>query len=161
MFIQKKIFMRYICLLSLVVLFSCKGIESSSEKEGDNIAFQTLITASQSNIEKPQQTIISSQKQLQQVFSEINKTRKPGIPIPEINFNDEVVVFINMGQSSTGGYSVEVESIKKINDEIVVFVGGDSPEPNDNVTMVITTPFTMVKLNKQKLPIVFKPSKTE
>ena len=56
--------MRYICLLSLVVLFSCKGIESSSEKEGDNIAFQTLITASQSNIEKPQQTIISSQKQL-------------------------------------------------------------------------------------------------
>ena len=66
-----------------------------------------------------------------------------------------------MGQSSTGGYSVEVESIKKINDEIVVFVGGDSPEPNDNVTMVITTPFTMVKLNKQKLPIVFKPSKTE
>lgn len=147
-----------IFLMSIILLFStCKGGQSSYKDASVNVPFQVLITASQSNIDQPKRKIISTQEELQTLFVEINKTRKPGIPIPEIDFDKEIVAFVNMGQTSTGGYSITVENIEKTNDEVIIHTGGNSPKPKDNVTMVITTPFTMVKLMKQDLPIVFKP----
>ncbi|RFN58097.1 protease complex subunit PrcB family protein [Marixanthomonas ophiurae] len=146
-----------ILLMSIVILFStCKGGQSPQVEVSNNIPFQVLVSSSQSNIEEPQRKIIKSQEELQTLFAEINKTRKPGIPIPEIDFDKEIVAFINFGQTSTGGYTVAVESIKETKDNIMIFVGGTSPNQGDNVTMVLTTPFTMIKLNKQILPIVFE-----
>ena len=142
----------------IVILFSaCKGGQPVQENTPSDVPFQVLITASQSNIEEPQRKIIDNQKALESLFAEINKTRNPEIPIPEINFDKEIVAFVNLGQTSTGGHTVTVENIEMKKDEVVIHIGGTSPRPKDNVTMVITTPFTMVRLNKQILPIVFKP----
>ena len=151
--------MKSIFLFSLLLLATCKGGDTAtSVKEGNLVPFQTLITASHSNIGSPQQTIIRSQEELEAIFSEINKTRKPGIPIPEIDFNKEVVAFVNLGQRSTGGNIVTVDKILMKKEKVVIYVGGKSPKPDENVTMMLTTPFTMVKLNKQILPIVFEPT---
>lgn len=151
--------MKSLFFFSLLLLATCKGADTAtSEKDGNLVPFQTLITASQSNIESPQQSIIRSQEELETIFSEINKTRKPGIPIPEIDFNKQIIAFVNLGQTSTGGYTVTVDKILMKKEKVVIYVGGKSPKPNENVTMMLTTPFTMVKLNKQILPIVFKPA---
>jgi len=145
-----------ILLLSIVILFSaCKGGQSPQDETSNNVPFQVLVSSSQSNIEEPQRKIIKDQEELQTLFAEINKTRKPGIPIPEVDFNQEIVAFVNLGQTSTGGFTVAVKNIEKTEDEVIIHIGGTSPKPKDNVTMALTTPFTLVKLNKQNLPIVF------
>lgn len=147
-----------IFLLSIVLLFStCKSGQPLDKESPSSVPFQVLISASQSNIEEPQRKIITSQKELEAIFAEINKTRKPGIPIPEIDFNTETVAFVNMGQASTGGHAVTVHNIDKTANTVVIYLDETSPKPGDNATMVITTPFTMVKLKKQNLPIVFNP----
>lgn len=142
----------------VVILFSaCKGGQPVQENTPSDVPFQVLINASQSNIEEPQRRIIDNQKELESLFAEINKTRDPEIPIPEIDFDKEIIAFVNLGQTSTGGYTITVENIEMTKNEVVIHTGGTSPKSGDNVTMVITTPFTIVKLNKQILPIVFEP----
>ena len=142
----------------IVILFSaCKGGQPVKDDTPSDVPFQVLITASQSNIEEPQRKIIDNQKELESLFAEINKTRDPEIPIPEIDFDKEIIAFVNLGQTSTGGYTITVENIEMTKNEVVIHTGGTSPKPRDNVTMVITTPFAIVKLNKQILPIVFEP----
>ncbi len=156
---MKKLYSKYIkgivILIPLLLLTTCKTVVPENNS-GKNIQFQVLITNSHSNFPEQRNLIIESSEALQEILATINSTRKPGISIPKVNFENENVAFINIGETSTGGHSVVVKKIIETEASVVIYYEGKSPKAGENATMVITSPFTMVKFKKQSKPVEFE-----
>lgn len=119
-------------------------------------SFTVLLQESHCNIEETQYSHIESKEVLESVFSKINSTREPGLSIPEIDFSESSVLFLAMGQRTTGGYTISVDRIVTEDNNWVVFVKKKGPGPTDFVTDVITTPYILVSIPKTTASIVFR-----
>jgi len=68
----------------------------------------------------------------------------------------EVYVVVTRGEKPTGGYTVNIDKIEKVEEEdkfkLVVYAEFDDPEPGDVVSQVITYPYIVAKTNLKELP---------
>ena len=64
-------------------------------------------------------------------------------------------VILNMGERTTGGYSIGIDNVVETETNIIVTVKENSPEAGSMVTQSFTTPYCVLKINSKK-PIVFK-----
>ncbi|MWB93233.1 protease complex subunit PrcB family protein [Flavobacterium sp. GA093] len=63
-------------------------------------------------------------------------------------------VILNMGEKSTGGYSIGVEKVEETDKNIIITVKEFSPAQDAMTMQVITYPYTVVKVNSKKEIIV-------
>lgn len=103
---------------------------------GGNIHFYEILT------EPNEIKMLQNDKQL--------KNKITAIEVQNSNF-----VILNMGEKSTGGYSIAIESVQETEKNIIISVKESSPEPGTMVTQGITYPFCVVKINSKK-EIIFK-----
>ncbi|MEZ0227071.1 MAG: protease complex subunit PrcB family protein, partial [Planctomycetota bacterium] len=79
---------------------------------------------------------------------------------PAVDFTKEEVLLVAMGQKNTGGYAIEIKRVEYMTGGITggfafVHYVETSPGPNDMVTMALTAPRHIVKLNKGPIRYVF------
>lgn len=99
--------------------------------------------------------VIKDPKTLQQVYSKINMIRRPGIPVPKIDWSKEMVIALFMGQKNYGGYTISVDDVKQTTDgktEIMI----KENAPKGMATTVITQPFYFCKVKRTDNEILFK-----
>ena len=63
-------------------------------------------------------------------------------------------VVLNMGEKTTAGYKINVESVTETDKNIIITVKETVPEPNAVVSQVITYPYCIVKINSKKEIII-------
>jgi hypothetical protein len=61
-------------------------------------------------------------------------------------------LLLNMGTKSSGGYSISIESIEELGDDIIITVKETVPE--GMATTVMTNPMTIIKINSKKNIII-------
>ncbi|SHJ62068.1 protease complex subunit PrcB family protein [Paramaledivibacter caminithermalis] len=71
--------------------------------------------------------------------------------------NGEIFVVVTRGEKPTGGYTVEIDKIKKIDEgedkfKLVVYAKFTDPKPGEVVTEAITYPYIITKTNLKELP---------
>ncbi|HEV2801478.1 MAG TPA: DUF885 family protein [Pyrinomonadaceae bacterium] len=71
-----------------------------------------------------------------------------GRPRPEINFATRACIVVYQGQKSTGGYSIEIEEIRRDGTVLAVKVRERRPAFGDVTTQVITSPFVAVSITR-------------
>jgi hypothetical protein len=59
-------------------------------------------------------------------------------------------IYIGMGEKSTGGYDVEIISVKAVDGKIKIFVEEIEPEKDEVVIQVITYPFEVLRIEKEQ-----------
>lgn len=130
-----------------MVLNSC----SSSKKTTESQLYKVLITSEYGGGSFRFYEIITEQKEFNMLLGdeEIKKFVKPN-DIKTANF-----ILVNLGEKSNGGYGVEVESIVEEADKVVVNIKEVEPKKGSNVTMAITNPYAVIKINSKK-PIEIK-----
>ncbi len=64
-------------------------------------------------------------------------------------------IVLNMGEKTSGGYSIGIDSIIETDKNIVITIKETNPEPGSMVTQAFTNPFCVVKINSKK-EIIFK-----
>ncbi len=69
---------------------------------------------------------------------------------------EELYIIITRGEMPTGGYSVNIESIEKMNNELVVSYYYTDPKKDDMVTQAITKPFVISKIDMTNARVNFK-----
>ena len=57
---------------------------------------------------------------------------------------------LNMGEKPTGGYALDVESVKEIPERIIVTLKEVEPEPGSMNIQQVTYPYTVVRVNSKK-----------
>lgn len=72
-----------------------------------------------------------------------------GRPAPEVNFATQAVVVAFQGQKPTGGYSIEIEEIRRDGTALAIRVRERRPASGDVTTQVITSPFVAVSIPRQ------------
>ncbi len=141
---------RLLLAVSLCLTVAC-GSKSNMKGEDANKSDQELYTVIEqgdmSNHNTQEVIVIISMEELNEVYAEINSTRRPGLPIPKIDFDNYTVVAAFAGTKSNGGYSVIIDT-SETDDTLHFACSLKSPDPMQPVTMAITTPFMLVKALK-------------
>jgi hypothetical protein len=70
------------------------------------------------------------------------------------DINNSNYVILNMGEKSTGGYSIGVEKVEETDKNIIITVKEKSPAPDAMTMQVITYPYTVVKVHSKKEIII-------
>jgi len=156
---RQSIFIFFVISIGLILLiFSCKT--KTLVEQTDNvpmtvktIPFTEISRGSNSNHKETSFLSIDNSEKLADIFKIINSTKSPGIKIPHIDFENESLLTLFMGEKNTGGYKIEIDRIYSNENTTSVFY--KEITPSGMVTQIMTQPFYMAKINKVDQPIVF------
>jgi len=161
----------------MLIMLSCGNSKNASESEKDKIVeptveeatfveektqspedFTILIQHVYGGLDNNEQRVITNAKSLSEVYGIINRFRKPGVSVPEIDFNKNIVVALFMGEKNTSGYSTEVDAVSITGDEMIIGIKENGPKPTDVVSMAICQPFCFVMIPRPEggKSVVFK-----
>jgi len=83
------------------------------------------------------------------------------IPKLNVNFENELLIGIFLGQRPTSGYSINVDRVVLENKKILVQASEICPKKDQIVLMVITYPSIFIKIPKYDYPIELKLNKCQ
>ena len=139
--------MRYFLIIaSIVSLVSCKAQKEIEPVEQE---MENLVLIEQDNfsgIESFETQVIRDAKSLRKFYTEINKTRKPGLPVPFIDFSKEMVLLVCAGEQSAEKV-VHLSKLKETATELSIAVQmWDKEEKGDMTTLPMYYPIYLYKL---------------
>ncbi len=132
--------------LTTVTTISCKSTRSQtkSEQVENNLSYNVILDDQLSLIKEQKVYQIKTQNDLANIYGKLNSTRKPGVPVPKIDFDKKAVFAFALGQRNTGGYHVEIKSIEKKGDETTI--NYKILEPSGMAMQAITTPIYVIDI---------------
>ncbi|MEB8347217.1 hypothetical protein OO010_14260 [Flavobacteriaceae bacterium KMM 6898] len=150
--------MKIVLLTLLFVCISCKSQKKGvqhNEENGQMDEPTLVLKDNYSNIDSSQVSVIKDQKALNKFFVQVNKTRKPGLPVPEIDFTKEMMILICAGEQK-GSYVPRVTIVNEDAGNMIVNIGKN--QASDSTDTAMSTPFFLYKMPISKKLITFKKS---
>ena len=138
-------------VLSLVALTLVSCGATSTKSSDKNSLYKVLTQQSNGGATIRFFEILSEPDQIAMLQNDENLKNK-------INPNDiqtSNFIILNMGEKTTGGYSICIDTIIETDKNIVITIQETSPEPGSMVTQAFTNPFCVVKINSKK-DIIFQ-----
>lgn len=138
---------KVISVLAVFVLISC-GAKKTSES---NVALYEVLT---------QQSDGGGNIKFFEILSEPNEIlmlqNDPLLKgkMKQDDINNSNYVILNMGEKSSGGYSIGVEKVEETEKNIIITVKENAPAKDAMVIQVISYPYTVVKVHSKKEIIV-------
>ena len=141
--------MKKICLLFLaLILVSCGA--SSTKSSGTKYLFEVLTQQSSGGASIRFFEILTEEKEIGMLQNDEHLRKK-------INANDiqtSNFIILNMGEKTTGGFKIGVESAVETDKNIIVTVKETIPEPSSISSQVYTYPYSVIKINSKKEIII-------
>lgn len=137
--------MRFLVLVLLTFcLFSCKAQkELAGEKMKD---LELVVQDGYSGIMEYETMVIQDTKSLNKFYSQVNKTRKPGLPVPMVDFSREMVIVVCLGEQK-GERMPLLSKINETEEELTLAVELTDPEKTDTTqNQAISYPFFLYKM---------------
>lgn len=152
----------------LMVASNCNGTKNQVKQEPvknnekvETIPFVTLLSTSHSNVREATQQLITSQQALEELYALINSTKTPNDPVPEVDFSTQEVFFYTPGEVSHGVEGIQVATVSKSENKIIVRLKGSEQDPSGYVTTVMSQPAVLIQYEKQGLPVQVKMAQEE
>ena len=83
----------------LACLLSCKAQKKENTPIGEPLTELSLVDhESFTSIDSFETRVIRDAKSLNKFYREINKTRKPGLPVPMVDFSKDMLVLVCLGE---------------------------------------------------------------
>lgn len=136
----------------MVCLLSCRAQKEGHSPAGEAMEGMVLIDHhSFINIDVFGARVIRDAKSLRKFYAEINKTRKPGLPVPVVDFSQELVILVCLGEQK--GDKTPVLSKLKETDEGISMALELVEQKKEEATTVQATNFPFYLY---KMPLVDK-----
>jgi len=141
---------RFLLIILLGLLSGCWLTQKESVGNGSNPAelLRNGVYGTRT-LRESSATWITNRATLEQVYSALNKRQLKDIEIlPNIDFDQYGVLFLEMGQRPTGGYSIDfTPSLSHVVDEqAVISISWNTPEDGVLLTQAVTSPFMFLKI---------------
>ena len=99
-----------------------------------------------SGIMEYQKMVIRDTKSLNKFYSQINKTRKPGLPVPMVDFTTEMVVVLCMGEQR-GKRVPQLSKSGETEDKVLLTIELPSLDKQDKKEILpVSYPFYLYKM---------------
>ncbi len=131
----------------MICLLSCKAQKDTKLQSERNDSEMVLIAQdAYSGIDAYEAAVITDAKSLGKFYSRINKTRKPGLPVPEVDFSQEMVVVVCLGERQ-GATLPKLSKTKESENEVSITVIMDTSTAKESgESQVISSPFYVYKM---------------
>lgn len=137
--------MRYVIVITLIVLISCKAQQDVKSTSTENAEFELIAFDAFSGITEYEAAMIYDAKSLQKFYSRINKTRKPGLPVPQIDFLQNMLLAVCLGEQK--GEAKPLVEKSEEDDNILIAIGlGESKGEEPAQERTTSYPFYLYKL---------------
>ncbi len=107
-------------------------------------------------MEQPTQIVVTNETQWTELWKKHSGQVQPSKPAPKINFNQESVIFVSLGQKKSGGYSVEITDVQIVDGKPEIKVRTRSPKPGGMQLQALTNPFHIVAVRRITASAKFK-----
>ena len=145
--------MKVILVSILILATSCKNQKNSIQETGSDDKLVLLVQDGYFFTDSMETAVIKDEKTLKSFFSKVNKTRKPGIPVPKIDFSKEMVLVACMGEQRTS----EMPFLKMLNGSKEEQIIGIKLESKVKKSEQITSyPFCVYKMPTSANKITFR-----
>lgn len=154
-------------ILALFIIASCsttnKGLNSSNmndNNENNTIAqnttnYEIISEGPISGVNDAQIRVVKEKEGLKEIYEYLNENRSPSLLMPNIDFDEDIIVALFMGEKNYGGFKISVDHIEENAKEIIIHVKETAPS-GKFATMVITQPYCIFKIKQTAKEIVFK-----
>jgi hypothetical protein len=141
----------------ILLLGACKSQQNSGseEKTADKAEPKTevleitqLAAGGYSGVNEASNKMITSMEEFYELWKQTYANRRPQPAIPEVNFEESVVIACFMGMRNTGGFAIKVSEVRKSGTTLEVVITQSSPGRNCMVTEALTQPFYIGKVSK-------------
>ncbi|WP_420600870.1 hypothetical protein [Flagellimonas sp.] len=149
--------MKYLVFILFACLASCKAQKNDELLLGESDDNMFLVAHdAYSNITEQETSVIKDAKSLKRFYSKINKTRKPGLPVPEIDFTKNMLLLVCLGEQK----EKKPLSIKRTEDngKILITIGLSKINEASQNTSMISYPFYIYKIPNTSKTVIFQNS---
>ncbi len=136
--------MRYSLILILLIMASCNGQKSASHQNAGDGPLTLILQDNYSGTETEEMLIIKDQKSLRKFFAKVNRTRKPGLPVPEIDFSKDMVIVYCGGAGNKEGVP-SISLIEETTTHLAFKANRGIAQDKSNSTTIIS-PFYVYKM---------------
>lgn len=150
--------MKTLVLSVILVIASCNGQKKVTLNDNEvvtgNLGLTLVLQDNYSGFDVPQTLIIRDVKALKKFYSKINRTRKPGIPIPQIDFTKEIVLIHCSGKQNMDSQFEQLVMEETYN-EIMVRISR-IPTSQRKASVAGVSPFSVYKMpvSKKNIKVV-------
>ncbi|WP_304198349.1 protease complex subunit PrcB family protein [Flavobacterium alvei] len=141
---MKKIVLFFLTLL----LVSC--VASSSKKSDSNSLYEVLTNQADGGASIRFFEILSDEKEIAMLQNDEKLKNK----IKPTDIQTSNFIVLNMGEKTSGGYKISIESAVETDKNIIITLKETAPESGSNASQEITTPYCVVKINSKKEIII-------
>lgn len=119
------------------------------------LPMRTISHLTNSLVLEPRKVIIRDEAAYQQLWRLHHPNQSEA---PPVNFNDEMVVAIFLGEQPTGGYDVTIDKVTESAQGIQVNYAVTRPNPDEMVIQILTAPTHWVVIKKSDAAVNFSES---
>ncbi|MGX7666563.1 protease complex subunit PrcB family protein [Flavobacterium pedocola] len=131
------------------VLASCNSSKEMTQKNSNDTTFKVIYSSEYGGDEKEGFEVIDSEAKLKSFYSRIQLDSEVSSSFEKIDFETSNILVLHLGQKTTGGYNVSVESIESVEDKLQVKRKIIAPKQGEFVTTALTNPYCIVSLPKK------------
>jgi len=131
--------MKGLLFISLIIL-SCGSSQSTSQE----MAFNILAQHEVGGYTEASEEVITNALDFKTLSNNLALTEDS---IPTINFENQTVAAVFLGEKPTGGYTILVKNVTSSEDSLQVVYTVREPQATDFVTMVMTQPYCVISFD--------------
>ncbi len=149
-------------ILGLLILTGTCGsqkdkVKDENYQELDDNPLTLILSDNYGGTEIEQLFVIRDSKALKSFFSKVNMTRKPGLQIPEIDFNTEMFVIYCNGKTSDN--STPILNRMEDKDDKMNFVRETESKQKKSTSTAVLMPFHLYKMPLTEQEIMLSDNK--
>jgi len=127
-----------------------KACDQNSQNCNNQLAFKTIGEGGYADgIKEAKNLVIKDPAKWEEVCKEIHASDPKDVNLPAIDFQNKMIIAVFNGKHSTGGFDISIDQVCKTNNATKVDVIKESPGRGCNITMAITSPYQIVKVDRQ------------
>jgi hypothetical protein len=119
---------------------------TSAAQPASQVSFQTVEKGFYSGVKEPLQIIIRDQAEWKSLWQRHTSIKGNQPPAPVIDFGDQIVVAVFLGEKPTGGYQISFITAERINGVLTVSFSEKEPPPGAITTQAFTQPFHIARV---------------
>lgn len=111
---------------------------------------------SYSGLDQPARLVVRDEVTWREVWVAIWRRHSPEPSLPEVDFSQEMLVVVALGQRPSGGFGIFADAAFMDDEELVIRVRTVAPGPRCFTTAAVTQPVDVARLPRMELAVRFR-----
>jgi hypothetical protein len=147
-------------LAAAAVVAACAaGGPPGSGETAAPISFEIILDETTSGLHERLREVVRDEARWAQLWERIHEGVTPRPPLPPVDFSRHMLIAAATGTRLTGGFDVAIRTVTARADRLEVEVFESCPAPGARVSMGLTQPVEVVRLEKLTQAPIFRETK--